>query len=94
MTLFLGSIVTLQEPVVRYIIAPIASRLIWPLLLYKTFGLAPISAKFGRSLEEIAVRPSQLQTSVMGSTTPALKPFGINLRHSQLPGSSSSTQRA
>lgn len=60
MTLFLGSIVTLLEPVVRYIIAPIASRLIWPLLLYKTFGLAPVSAKFGRSLEEIAVRPSQL----------------------------------
>lgn len=84
MSLFLSPVVTLLEPVVRYIIAPHCQRLVWPLLLYKTFGFAPVSAKFGRSLEEITVRPSQLQTSVMGSTTSALetaKSLKINVSH-------------
>lgn len=62
-----GPAVPLLGDVVRYTIAPIASRLIWPLLMRKIFGPAPVPAKFRRFPKEMAVRPSQLRAAASES---------------------------
>lgn len=84
MTLFLSPVVTLLEPVVRYIIAPYCQQA----------GLAPSAVQGLRTrtglgkirtfLEEITVQSSQLQTSVVESPTLALeiaKSLTINVSH-------------
>lgn len=60
MALLSGPAVPLLGNVARYTIAPIASRPLWPLLLRKIFGPAPVPAKFRDFPEEMAVRPSQI----------------------------------
>ena len=44
-------------------ISPLVSRLMWPLLLRKIFGPAPVPKKFESFPEEMAVRPSQIRAS-------------------------------
>jgi pimeloyl-ACP methyl ester carboxylesterase len=56
-----GPAVPVLGDIVRYTIAPIASRLMWPLLMRKIFGPAPVPAKFRRFPKEMAVRPSQIR---------------------------------
>jgi pimeloyl-ACP methyl ester carboxylesterase len=53
--------------VVRFTLAPIVSRLIWPLLMRKMFGPAPVPPKFEDFLKEMALRPSQLRASAAES---------------------------
>ncbi len=53
--------VPLLGDIARYTIAPIASRLAWPVLMRKVFGPAPVPAKFTRFPREMAVRPSQIR---------------------------------
>lgn len=48
---------------IRYTIAPLASRLLWPLAMRKIFGPAAVPKKFERFPKEMAVRPSQLSAS-------------------------------
>lgn len=67
MALMSGPAVPLLGDVVRYTIAPIASRLAWPLLMPKIFGPAPVPAKFKRFPKEMAVRPSQLHAEAAES---------------------------
>ena len=55
--------VPLVGDVVRYSISPIASRLLWPLMLKKLFGPQPVPAKFSGFPEAMAVRPSQIRAS-------------------------------
>ena len=62
-----GPAVPLLGDVARYTIAPIASRLAWPLLMRKIFGPAPVPAKFGRFPKEMAVRPSQIRAEAAES---------------------------
>lgn len=59
--------VPLLGDVVRYTIGPIASRAVWPLLMRKIFGPAPVPPKFRRFPKEMAVRPSQLRASAVES---------------------------
>lgn len=49
--------------VIRYTLAPIVSRLMWPLMLAKIFGPAPVPAKFNGFPKEMAFRPSQIRAS-------------------------------
>ncbi|WP_366657851.1 alpha/beta hydrolase [Fodinicurvata sp. EGI_FJ10296] len=49
--------------IIRYTLAPILGRLIWPMLLRKIFGPAPVPAKFALFPKEMALRPSQLTAS-------------------------------
>ena len=51
----------------RYTIAPILSRAIWPLLMRKIFGPAPVPQKFDSFPREMAVRPSQIRASAAES---------------------------
>ncbi len=67
MALLSGPAVPLLGDVARYTIAPIASRLVWPLLMRKIFGPAPVPAKFERFPKEMAVRPSQIRAEAAES---------------------------
>jgi pimeloyl-ACP methyl ester carboxylesterase len=49
--------------VLRYTIAPLIGRAIWPHLIRKIFRPAPIPEKFARFPREMALRPSQLRAS-------------------------------
>jgi pimeloyl-ACP methyl ester carboxylesterase len=62
-----GPAVPVLGDVLRYTIAPIASRLMWPLLMRKIFGQAPVPVKFGRFPKEMAVRPSQIRAEAAES---------------------------
>jgi pimeloyl-ACP methyl ester carboxylesterase len=69
-----GDVVVLSQPaipvigdIIRYTIAPLASRLLWPLAMRKIFGPAPVPKKFERFPKEMAVRPSQLRASAAES---------------------------
>jgi pimeloyl-ACP methyl ester carboxylesterase len=53
--------------IMRHTISPIASRLLWPLMMRKIFGPAPMPKKFKSFPKEMAVRPSQLHASAAES---------------------------
>ncbi|MEJ1161733.1 alpha/beta fold hydrolase [Prosthecomicrobium sp. N25] len=48
---------------IRWTLAPMLSRLLWPVLLRKMFGPATVPAKFSSFPEEMAFRPSQIGAS-------------------------------
>jgi Predicted hydrolases or acyltransferases (alpha/beta hydrolase superfamily) len=62
-----GPAVPVFGDVVRYTIAPIASRLAWPVVLRKIFAPAPVPKKFRQFPREMAVRPSQLSAEAAES---------------------------
>lgn len=49
--------------VLRHTISPPLSRLLWPLMMRKIFGPAPMPEKFRAFPREMALRPSQLRAS-------------------------------
>jgi pimeloyl-ACP methyl ester carboxylesterase len=53
--------------VIRYTVAPILGRLMWPLLTRKIFGPAPVPRKFDGFPKEMAFRPSQIRASAAES---------------------------
>ncbi len=61
--LFSPPAVPIIGPILRYTVSPFLSRLMWPLLLRKSFRPAAVPAKFKAFPEEMAVRPSQLRAS-------------------------------
>lgn len=67
MALMSGPAVPLLGDLMRYTVSPLASRLIWPLLMRKIFGPAPVPAKFRRFPREMAVRPSQIRAEASES---------------------------
>lgn len=65
-----GDVLLLSAPAVPVVgdilshtVAPILSRLLWPLLVKKIFAPAPVPDKFREFPEEMAVRPSQIRAS-------------------------------
>jgi pimeloyl-ACP methyl ester carboxylesterase len=65
-----GDVIAMSPPalpvvgdVIRYCISPILSRLLWPLVLRKLFGPAPVPQKFSRFPKEMTCRPSQIRAS-------------------------------
>ena len=53
--------------IMRHTISPVASRLLWPLLMRRIFDPAPVPRKFERFPREMAFRPSQLRASAAES---------------------------
>jgi pimeloyl-ACP methyl ester carboxylesterase len=49
--------------VMRYTVDPIKGRLMWPLVLRKLFGPAPVPEKFSAFPREMVMRPSQLRAA-------------------------------
>ncbi len=62
-----GPAVPLLGDVARHTIVPVAGGLVWPLLMRRIFGPAPVPAKFSRFPREMAVRPSQLRAEAAES---------------------------
>jgi pimeloyl-ACP methyl ester carboxylesterase len=69
-----GDVLLLSAPAVPVVgdilshtVAPILSRLLWPLLTKKIFAPAPVPDKFLEFPKEMAVRPSQIRASAAES---------------------------
>jgi pimeloyl-ACP methyl ester carboxylesterase len=69
-----ADVIALSQPgvpvigdILRHTISPLASRLLWPLVMRKVFGPAPVPRKFDNFPKEMAVRPSQLRASAAES---------------------------
>lgn len=67
MVLLSGPAVPLLGDVARHTVAPLAGRLLWPVLLRKIFGPAPVPAKFRAFPREMALRPSQIRAEAAES---------------------------
>jgi pimeloyl-ACP methyl ester carboxylesterase len=58
-----GPAIPVIGDVIRYTIAPVISRILWPTLLHKIFGPRAVPAKFAGFPKEMALRPSQIRAS-------------------------------
>jgi pimeloyl-ACP methyl ester carboxylesterase len=58
-----GPAVPLAGDVICHTVSPIASRIMWPVLLAKIFGPQSVPKKFDGFPKEMAVRPSQIRAS-------------------------------
>ena len=65
-------------------ISPLLSRVMWPLLLRKIFGPAPVPKKFEGFPEEMAVRPSQIRASAAESALMIPAASRLHNEYSQL----------
>lgn len=70
--------------VIRYTVAPIVSRAIWPLLMRKIFGPAPVPRKFCGFPKEMAVRPSQIRASAAETALMIPDAFALQADYAQL----------
>jgi pimeloyl-ACP methyl ester carboxylesterase len=62
-----GPAVPVVGDVMRYTLAPLLGRAMWPLVLRKIFGPAPTPAKFEGFPKEMALRPSQIRATAAES---------------------------
>jgi pimeloyl-ACP methyl ester carboxylesterase len=62
-----GPAIPVVGDVLRHTVSPIIGRLIWPLLMRKIFGPAPIPAKFAAFPPAMSLRPSQIRASAAES---------------------------
>jgi pimeloyl-ACP methyl ester carboxylesterase len=71
----------------RYTVAPLLGRIIWPLLMRRIFGPAPIPKKFDQFPKAMALRPSQLHASAAESALliPAVETFCEQYRNLRTP---------
>jgi pimeloyl-ACP methyl ester carboxylesterase len=58
-----GPAVPVIGDLIRFTIAPLLARLVWPGMLRKIFGPRPVPAKFAGFPKELALRPSQIRAS-------------------------------
>jgi pimeloyl-ACP methyl ester carboxylesterase len=62
-----GPAVPVVGDVMRYTLAPILGRAMWPIVLRKIFGPAPTPRKFAGFPKEMALRPSQIRATAAES---------------------------
>lgn len=74
-----GPAIPVLGDILRYTLAPIISRAIWPLLMRRLFGPAQVPEKFRGFPKELALRPSQLRASAMESAL--LVPMAAAMSH-------------
>lgn len=67
MVLLSGPAVPGLGDLARHTVAPMAGRILWPLLMRKIFGPAPVPPKFGAFPREMALRPSQIHAEAAES---------------------------
>jgi len=70
--------------ILRHTVSPLGSRLLWPLVMRKIFGPAPVPKKFDRFPKEMAVRPSQLRASAAESFLMIPDAFAFRGRYADL----------
>jgi pimeloyl-ACP methyl ester carboxylesterase len=74
----------LAGDVICHTVSPIASRLMWPILMKKIFGPQAVPCKFGAFPKEMAVRPSQIQSSAAESALMIPNALKFKDRYSEL----------
>jgi pimeloyl-ACP methyl ester carboxylesterase len=62
-----GPAVPVVGDVMRYTLAPLLGRAMWPIVLRKIFGPAPTPRKFAGFPKEMALRPSQIRATAAES---------------------------
>jgi pimeloyl-ACP methyl ester carboxylesterase len=62
-----GPAVPIVGDLMRYTLAPLLGRAMWPLVLRKIFGPAPTPQKFAGFPKEMALRPSQIRATAAES---------------------------
>lgn len=62
-----GPAIPVIGDVLRYTVSPLIARAIWPLMMRKIFGPAPVPEKFSTFPREMALRPSQIRASAAES---------------------------
>lgn len=80
-----GPAIPILGDVLRYTLAPIASRLMWPMMLRKIFGPREVPQKFTDGFPEaMAMRPSQLRASAAESALMIPDAFRHRDRYAEL----------
>jgi pimeloyl-ACP methyl ester carboxylesterase len=74
----------LAGDVICHTVSPIASRLMWPMLMKKIFGPQAVPSKFDAFPKEMAVRPSQIQSSAAESALMIPNALEFKDRYSEL----------
>jgi pimeloyl-ACP methyl ester carboxylesterase len=74
----------LAGDVICHTVSPIASRLMWPILMKKIFGPRAVPRKFDAFPKEMAVRPSQIQSSAAESALMIPNALKFKDRYSEL----------
>lgn len=69
---------------VRYTLSPFVGRLMWPSLLRKIFGPAPVPKKFNAFPKEMTFRPSQIRASAAESALMIPAAFAARGHYSDL----------
>jgi pimeloyl-ACP methyl ester carboxylesterase len=67
-----------------YTVSPVLSRALWPLLLRKLFGPAPVPEKFRGFSREMAVRPSQIRAGAAEAALMIPDAFGLSGAYREL----------
>jgi pimeloyl-ACP methyl ester carboxylesterase len=70
--------------ILRYTLAPLLSRLTWPLMMSKIFGPRSIPQKFRAFPKEMALRPSQIRASAAEAALMIPDAFMLRTRYSDL----------
>ena len=79
-----GPAIPVIGDIMRYTLAPLISRAMWPLLMRKIFGPAPVPEKFAGFPKEMAVRPSQIRSSAAESGLMIPDAFAFQADYSRL----------
>lgn len=74
----------LAGDVICHTVSPIASRLMWPILMKKIFGPQAVPSKFDTFPKEMAVRPSQIKSSAAESALMIPNALEFKDRYSEL----------
>ena len=80
-----GPAIPILGDVLRYTLAPLLGRILWPALMRKIFGPAEVPGKFRKGFPKaLALRPSQLRASAAESALMIPDAFGMRARYGQL----------
>ena len=80
-----GPAIPILGDILRYTVAPLLGRIIWPAVMRKIFGPAAVPRKFTKGFPAgLALRPSQLRASAAESALMIPDAYGMRDRYSEL----------
>jgi pimeloyl-ACP methyl ester carboxylesterase len=79
-----GPAVPVLGDLMRYTLAPIVGRIMWPMLMRKIFGPASMPKKFQGFSKEMALRPSQIRASAAESALMIPNAFSMRGEYASL----------
>ena len=80
-----GPAIPILGDILRYTLAPLLGRIVWPALMRKIFGPAEVPQKFTKGFPAgLALRPSQLRASAAESALMIPDAFGMRGKYGEL----------